>query len=128
MNAKKTDTKKAQVALEFLTNLLLISIAVALFMNAVFAIEKQAAAETKKFSLLLKLQRLAQQFDGYLNSAYLSENERQHYLQTTDLGCKDGVCYRLVNNVVVAEYEIDGTKKSIVARTIIYKEVSNEPI
>ena len=124
----RTFNQKGQITIELLMNILLAITLVGLFLGATFAIQKHALHQTKKLNLLIELQEIAEQFNLYFNSAYLTKSESMHYLSQTEFLCQNQVCYKLVNNTIVAEYDENGEKRILVAHTLLYKDVGYEPV
>ncbi len=118
-------SKHAQLTIEFLSNFLLTLLLISLFAGGLLLIKKHAIEQTKEQLLLTKLQEIQQELDVYLTSNYLTWKER---IQKIRASCSEDLCYKLVNNTIILEYNDSNYNKTLVGRTLSYKDVDNEAV
>lgn len=118
---------KAQLTFELLINVLLGIAVIALLGQGLASLQQGASSHAYTAALLTKTNSIAQEFNCYVNGAYLTDTEKFHYAGD-NLGCANNVCYKLVNNSIVAEYQEGNKTKMINVHTLVYKAGGGEPV
>lgn len=129
---------KAQLTFELLMNVLLGIAVIALLSQGLASLQQGASSHAYTAALLTKTNSIAQEFNCYVNGAYLTDTEKFHYAGD-NLGCVNDagpkplvvvntVCYKLVNNSIVAEYQEGNKTKRVNVHTLVYKAGGGEPV
>ncbi len=127
-----SNTKRAQLTVEFMANFIIFLSIVSILLGAVFHVHSLAVQKIESSKNLIKLQQIALQLNEYVNCVYLSKEEYIHYLEHDVLSCKkeEGVCYYKGNETLILSYTVKGTKKILKAYTLLSfaKENNYEPV